>query len=83
MGSEEFVKKVYMSDSEGPNSRGRPSGRWRDRVKEYLGERGATREGGLDQGRVWTGRAEDFSAMATPLGDVPRGSKASELWIDR
>ncbi len=29
MGSEEFVKKVYMSESVGPNSRGRPPGRWR------------------------------------------------------
>ncbi len=25
--------------------RGRPPGRWRDRVKEYMCERGATREG--------------------------------------
>ncbi len=43
MGSEEFVKKVYMSESVGTNSRGRPLRRWRDRVKEYLCERGATR----------------------------------------
>ena len=47
MGSEEFVKKVYTSKSVGPNSRGRPPGRWRDRVKEYMCERG----GGLDQAR--------------------------------
>ncbi len=45
MRSEEFVKKVYMSESVGPNSRGRPHVRWRDRVKEYMCERGAgTRE---------------------------------------
>ncbi len=36
MGSEEFVNKVYMSESVGPNSRGRPPGRWKDRVKEYM-----------------------------------------------
>ncbi len=53
----------------GPNSRGRLIGRWRDRVKEYVCERGATRGGGLG----------GFSAVATPLGDVPGGSKASEL----
>ncbi len=41
MGSEEFVKKV----------KGRPSVRWRDRVKEYMCERGATRGGRLDQAR--------------------------------
>ncbi len=51
MGSEEFVKKVYTSESVGPNSRGRPPGRWRDRVKEYMRERGATRRGGLGQAR--------------------------------
>ncbi len=37
MGSGEFVK-VYESESEGPNRRGRPLERWKDRVK-YLGER--------------------------------------------
>ena len=35
----------------GPNSRERLPGRWRDRVKEYMCERGATRGGGLDQAR--------------------------------
>ncbi len=51
MGSEEFVKKVYMSESVGSNCRGRPPGRWRDRVKEYMCERDATRRGGLDQAK--------------------------------
>ncbi len=51
MGSEEFVKKVHMSESLGPNSRGRPLVRCRDRVKDHMCERGATRRGGLDQGR--------------------------------
>ncbi len=51
MRSEEFVKKVYMSESVGPSSRGRPPGRWRDRVKEHMYERGATRGGGLGQAR--------------------------------
>ncbi len=31
----------------GPNSRGRPLERWKDRVKEYMCEKGDTREGGL------------------------------------
>ncbi len=51
MGNEEFVKKVYMSESVGPDSRGRTVGGWRDRVKEYMCERGATRGGELDQAR--------------------------------
>ncbi len=43
MGSEEFVKKVYVSGGVGPSSRGRLPGRWRNRVKEYMCERGAGR----------------------------------------
>ncbi len=36
MKSKEFVKKMYVSETVGPNSRGRPVGRWKDRVKEYM-----------------------------------------------
>ncbi len=81
MGSEEFVKKVYIGVNMVPNSRGRPPGRWRDRVKEYMCKRGATsREGWIKQrGIAWTGRGGDFSAVAIPLGDAPRGSEASKL----
>ncbi len=81
MGSEGFVKKVHMSESVDPNSRGRPLGWWRDRVKEYMCERGATRGGGLDQARRECLDRERwrFSAVATPLGNIPRGSEASEL----
>ncbi len=72
MGSEEFVKKAYVSDSVGSNSRGRPPGRWRGRGKECMCDRGASRRGGLDQARsVWTGRGGSFSSVTTPLGDVP------------
>ncbi len=31
--------KVYLSSVEGPNIKGRPLGRWEDRVKEYASER--------------------------------------------
>ncbi len=40
MGNDEFVKKFYRSSVEGPTRRGRPLGRWEDRVKEYVSERG-------------------------------------------
>ncbi len=46
----EFVKKVYVSEIVGTNIRGRPFGGWKDRVREYMCERGA-RRGRLDQGR--------------------------------
>ncbi len=39
VGNEEFVK-VYLSNVEGKNRRGRPLGRWEDRVKECVSERG-------------------------------------------
>ncbi len=38
MGSKEFVRKVYESELRGHNRRGKPLGRWKDRV-EYLGEK--------------------------------------------
>ncbi len=86
METEEFVK-VYLSSVEGPNRRGRPLGRWGDRVKEYVSERGV-RGNGLEwarrecMNRAWIGRGGDPSAMVTPLADASRGSEVSELLID-
>ncbi len=34
--NEEFVKKMYLSNAEGINRRGRPLGRLEDRLKEYV-----------------------------------------------
>ncbi len=45
MENKELVKKVYLSSVESPNRRGRPLGRWEDRVKEYVSERGVRRNG--------------------------------------
>ncbi len=39
IGNEEFVKKVYLSSVEGTSRKGRPLGRWEDRVREYVSER--------------------------------------------
>ncbi len=50
MEKEKFVKKVYLSSVEGTSRRGTPRGRWEDKVKEYVGERGA-RENGSEQAR--------------------------------
>ena len=85
MGNEEFVfHKVYMSESVGTDSRGRPPGRWRDRIKEYMCERGATREGGLDQaGRECLDRERwRLFCCGHTLGGHSGGSEASELRID-
>ncbi len=45
------VKKVYVSKSMGSNGRGRLLGRWKDRAKEYMCEKSATREKGFKQAR--------------------------------
>ncbi len=45
MENKEFVEKVYLSSVEGPNRRGRPLGRWEDRMKEYMSERGVRGNG--------------------------------------
>ncbi len=75
------MKKVYMSESEGPNCRGRPPTRWRDRVSEYICEKGATRGGGLNQGRRERLGRERWRLFCRghPLRDVPARSKVSEL----
>ncbi len=51
MKSEEFVRKVYVSEVLVPSSRGRLLGRRKDRVKEYMCERGITRREGFEQAR--------------------------------
>ncbi len=75
------MKKVYMSESVGPNSRGRPLVRWRDKVKEYMCEymceRGATRGGGLDQakGVYGQGKVEIFLPWSHPWGRFLEGAR--------
>ncbi len=50
MGNEEFVNQAYLSSVESTNRRGRPLGRLKDRVKEYVSERGV-RGNGLEWAR--------------------------------
>ncbi len=51
MENEEFVKEVYQNSIEGANRRGRPLAKWKDRVREYVSQRGV-RGNGLE----WTRR---------------------------
>ncbi len=44
MENEEFVK-LCLNSVDGPIRRGRPLGRWEDRVKEYVSERGVRGNG--------------------------------------
>ncbi len=77
------MEKVYVSESVGPNSRGRPPGKWKDRVKEYMCEEDATRGGRLDQARreCLDRKRWKFFCCGYPLGNDPGGSEALELLI--
>ncbi len=84
MENQKIVKKVYWSSVKGPNRRGRPLGRWEDRVKEYVRGR-RVRGNGLEWARRECMDRERWrypSAVATPRGDASGGSEASELLID-
>ncbi len=76
MGNEEFVK-VYLSSVEGTNRRGRPLGRWKDRVKEYVSERGV-RGSGLEWARRECMDRERWRAVCRghpSLGTLPEGAR--------
>ncbi len=49
--SEDFVKKVHVSEMVLLHSRGRPLARWKDKIKEYMWETGAPRRVRFEQ--VW------------------------------
>ncbi len=67
------------------NRKGRPLGRWEDRVKEYVGERGV-RGNGLEWARRECMDRERWRSVCDghplALGDASGGSEASELLID-
>ncbi len=46
-----MAKRVYVSEIDGGNGRGRPPVKWRDRVQEYVRERGEGPLRSLEQAR--------------------------------
>ncbi len=51
-----ITRRVYMSEIEGGNVRGRPPVKWRDRMQEYVSERG---EGSLRNLEQVSGECQD------------------------
>ncbi len=51
MEESKMTRRVYMSEIEGRNVRGRPPVIWRDRVQEYVRERGEGSLRNLEQAR--------------------------------
>ncbi len=45
------TRRVYVSEIEGRNVRGQPPVKWRDRVQEYVRERGERSLGNSEQAR--------------------------------
>ncbi len=72
--------RLYRSSVDGLNRRGRPLGRWKDKVKEYVSEKGV-RGNGLEWARRECMDRERWRSICLghPLGDASRGSKALEL----
>ncbi len=84
MENEDFVKKVYWCSVEGPNRRGKPLGRWEDRVKEYVSERGA-RGNGSEWARrkcMYRQRWRSVCCGHLSFGNAAGRSEASELFTD-
>ncbi len=77
MGNEEFVKKVYLGSVEGTNRRGRALGRWKDRVKEVVSERGGRGKGWRGQETsAWIGREVEIGLpWAPPVGMLSEGAR--------
>lgn len=83
---------MYLRNTEDLNCRGRPLIRWKERVKEYLNERGTSRSTGRG-GKTWTsikgvsiGRGGGSSAVCIPFGGAPRENETSETverYLDR
>ncbi len=65
---------LHVKSSRSPDRRGRPLGRWKDRVEECLGERGINWRGVTEEGRreCWV-RERCFG--------IGKGGEASELKI--
>ncbi len=61
-----MTRRVYVSDIEGKNARGRPPVKWRDRVQEYVRERGERSLETLSkqEGSVWIEKVGSSSAVA-------------------
>ncbi len=78
-----MTRRVYVSEVEGGNVTGRPPVKCRDRVQEYVRERGERSLENLEQAR---GECQDrerwkLFCRGHPLVGAPRGRRQNELKI--
>ncbi len=75
-----MTRRVYMSEIEGGNVRGRPPVKWRDRVQEYVRERGEGSLRNLEQARRECQNRERWKLFCRghPLVGAPRSRRQNE-----
>ncbi len=75
------VTRMYVSEIEGGNVRRRPPVKWRDRVQEYVRERGKGSLRNFEQARRECQDRERWKLFCHghPLVGAPRGRRQNEL----
>ncbi len=75
-----MTRRVYMSEIEGGTVRGRPPVKWRDRVQEYVRERGEGSLRNLKQARRECQDRERWKLFCRghPLVGAPRSRRQNE-----
>ncbi len=75
-----MTRRVYMSEIEGGNVRGRPPVKWRDRAQEYVRERGEGSLRNLEQARRECHNRERWKLFCCghPLVGAPRSGHQNE-----
>ncbi len=76
-----MTRRVYVSEIEGGNVREQPPVKWRDRVQEYLRERGEGSLRNLEQARGECLDRERWRLFCRghPLVGAPRSRRRNEL----
>ncbi len=76
-----MIRRVYVSEIEGGNVRGRPLVKWRDGMQEYVRKRGEGSLRNLEQARRECQDRERLKLFCHghPLVGAPRGRRQNEL----
>ncbi len=84
MEESKMTRRVYVSEIEGGNVRGRPPVKWRDRVQEYVRERGEGFLRNLEQAGEECLDKERWKLFCRghPLVGAPRSRYPNELKLN-
>ncbi len=78
MEESKMTRRVYVNEIEGGNVRGRPQVKWRDRVQEYVRERGGGSLRNLEQARRECQDRDGNFCCSHPLVGAPRSRHQNE-----